>query len=103
MYVELITGEVIERATLLGAGPSVGEGMAFGIDGWLYRNDPRSATAYRGWIGQGDIRLIRFDRDVVTDPAPEPGPEDYKIGTRHDPVAAIFTEDRAANPGKYGQ
>lgn len=87
MYVILRDGTVIENATILGVGPGDDPCLSFYIVG-----DGYEAT----WFDPNRIQMIRFDRDTVLDPPPEPGPDDFRIGTRHDPVAAIFAEDRLA-------
>ena len=73
MYVILRDGRVIEHATLSGA--SNGER---GMQLFIHARD----GGY-GWYSQEELQTIRFDRDTVEDPAPDPGPEDFKIGIRH--------------------
>ena len=74
MYVIMRDGTVIENAIILAAS-SGDHGWTFAISG----DGGHTGT----WTRETAIQTIRFDRDTVEDPAPDPGPEDFKIGTRH--------------------
>lgn len=88
MLVELMDGSMIENAKILGAGNGGGN-----LD-FLIIGDGVEAE----WMGQDMIRAIHFDRDTRTGPigeVPEMGPDDFKIGTRHDPtVEALAARER---------
>lgn len=85
MLVELLDGSMIENAKILGAGNGSGD-----LD-FLIIGDGVEAE----WMGQDMIRAIYFDRDTRTGPigpVPEMGPDDFKIGTRHDSIATDLRE-----------
>lgn len=92
MLVFMVNGDVIEDAVIWGTGPGEG-GTAFGLSG-MYRqgNGPDTAIDHTEWIDQDRIQSIHFDRDHATEPAPEPGPDDFKIGTRHAPGLHAYRE-----------
>lgn len=87
MYVILRDGRVIENVRLHAAG--FGDtGLGVALEGIVHA----SGDYLRGWFGQYEIQIIRFDRDTVLDPTPEPGPDDVKIGTRHNPGTHAYRE-----------
>ena len=94
MYAYTHDGRLIENARILAAGPGNG-GMAFMIEG-----DLGGGGTFREWIAEIDLRVIRFDRATMFDPVPEPGPDDFKIGTRHEAAQAAMAQVMSELDGK---